>query len=411
MNKPTIEEILAPKPQARLNVRFGYGEIVVHFFYTMLLLVFSLAASASGSNNVSPEQGVWTGTIGDGKVMACFMRDDDPAHTNQSAYFYLRYSKPISLIPDPNNKNSWFEGDIKNSTGVWSISVLHDRITGNWSNPTKTKSLPIQLTRFKSISSNHSSISSCSPELGVFNPAVYPQVLSQKIAYSGEKNLNGRRYRVSSALEGAVKSVELIGESETIGLLNVLLANELRAGMLGYYGCPTIGERDSRKIGQTEKPDYQFSIEPLFWNEQWISFVTRSSGYCGGAHPFSDYSYSTWNLTTGKELNPWEWIKNSKVSESLNRIITKKAIKQRLALYRKVASEESGCLDAIQVNSQYQIRLGKTGFVFTQVFPHVAQACTDDIEITYGELMPFLTKKGKAVVEAIQEKSSQDAAR
>lgn len=385
-----------------------------------MLLTSSLAASASGSDKAPPENGIWAGAIGDSKVMACFMRDDDPAHTNQSAYFYVRYSKPISLIPDPAKKTLWFEGNIKNPSGIWTIKAQGDQITGNWSNFSKTKTLPISLNRVKSISSDNAS--SCSPDLGIFDPVVYPQVLSEKVAFGGEQTVNGRRYRVLSVLDGAVKSVELLGEGETITVLNTLLENELRASMSAYFGCPTNGERYSVKRGKHEKPDYNSSIEPLFWNEQWISFVARTSGYCGGAYPFSGYSYSTWNLSTGKKTNLWEWIRNSKKADSspeydhyyfnysapekLNRIITKKAIKQRLAFNPKEATEENGCLDVIQENSGYAIRLSMTGFIFTQVFPHVVQACTDDVEITYGELMPFLTKKGKEAVIGIQKNGS-----
>lgn len=384
-----------------------------------MLLTSSLLASASGSDKAPPENGIWTGTIGANKVMACFMRND-PAHTNQSAYFHLRYSKPISLIPDPAKRALWFEDNVKNPSGVWTIKVQGDQIIGNWSNFEKTRTLPISLSRFKSISSSNAS--SCDPELGVFEPAVYSKVLTEKVARGSEGTINGRRYTVLSALDGAVKSVELLGESETITVLNTLLANELRENMSAYYGCPTTDERHSGKRGKQEKPAYDSSIEPLFWDEQWISFVARASGYCGGAHPFSDYSYSTWNLSTGKEVNFWEWITNSKKANSspeydhhyfnysaperLNGLITKKAIKQRLAFNPKEASEEGNCLDVIEDNSEYKIRLSKTGFIFTQAFPHVVQACTDDIEITYRDLMPFLTKKGREAVMRIQENGS-----
>jgi len=386
----------------------------------IMLLTCEAGASASGSDKAPPENGIWTGAIGDSKVMACFMRDDDPAHVNQSAYFYLRHSKLISLIPDPAKKTLWFEGNIKDPTGIWTIKVQGDQITGNWSNLAKTRILPISLTRFKSISSDN--VSNCSPDLGVFDPVVYSQVAAEKVLFGGEQTVSGGRYRVLSVLDGAVKSIELLGEGEAITELNTLLANELRASMSAYYGCPTDGERDTRRRGKREKPEYYSSIEPLFWNKQWISFVARTSGDCGGAHPFSDYSYSTWNLSTGKKHNLWEWIENSKKAggspeyddyyfnysapERLNGIITKKAIKQRLAFNPKEATEENNCLDVIQGNSEYAIRLGTTGFVFTQAFPHVVQACTDDIEITYGELMPFLSKRGREAVMGIQKNGS-----
>jgi len=137
------------------------------------------------------------------------------------------------------------------------------------------------------------------------------------------------------------------------------------------------------------------------------------------SYPYSGYSYSTWSLTTGKELNLWTWIKSDKKADSspendrnyfnyeaperLNSIITKKAIKQRLVFNPKEAKEENNCLDVIKNNREYDIRLSKNGFIFTQQFPHVVQACTDDVELSYGELEPFLNKTGKAAVIEMQK--------
>jgi hypothetical protein len=390
--------------------------IIYHLICAMLLTSI-LTVSTLAADKAPPENGTWTGTIGNNNVMACFMRDGS-TQTKQAEYFYLRYSKPIALVPDPGNQTLWFEDNIKDPTGIWTINVQDDRITGTWSNPAKTKALPISLNRFKTISSDYSS-TTCSPEFDIFNPVAYPQVLEEKIELSKETPaLNGRNYRGLSALGGAVKSVKLSGEGKVIAELNTLLLNELRAGISAYYECPTSGGLYSRQKGKNIKPDYMASVEPLFWNKQWISFVATVSGDCGGAHPFSNFSYSTWDLSTGRELNLWEWIKDSQKTGSasggddgydfdkLNKIITQKAIKQRLAFDPKEADEENNCLDVIRDNNQYDIRLSKTGLIFTQVFPHVVYACTDDIEITYSELMPFLTKKGKKAVMTIQENGS-----
>jgi hypothetical protein len=393
-----------------------------HLFICLGLLLScmagSVAAFTSDAKSGAAENGIWTGNIGDNKVMACLLRGDANL-TNKSAYFYLRHAKAIDLIPAPGNKAVWLEGSVKNSTGIWTTEVQGDRISGTWSNPAKSKSLPILLNRLRSISS--SPPTNCDPEQDLFDPVRYPQILAEKLTTGAEKSLNGRRYRLVSALDGAVKSVELLAEGETIAALNTLLLNELRAGISAYYGCPVNGQRYEGKKTKNQKPDYDSSIEPVFWNRQWLSLVARNSGDCGGAYPFSGYSYSTWDLSNGKELNLWSWIEHSKkpdhtpeyeneyfsyaAPERLNKIITKKAIRQRLKFNPKEASEENNCLGVIKLNSEYKIRLGKTGLVFTQAFPHVVQACTDDIEISYAELQAFLSKKAKAAVTAIQENS------
>lgn len=395
---------------------------ITYILASVWLLTISLTTSAIGSAKENPEKGIWTGTIGNSKVMACLKRSDNPEDPNESAYFYLRYAKPIPLIPHPGKKTSWMENDIKNPSGIWTISIQNNQITGNWSNPAKTRTLPILLDRFITISSLQNLL--CNQDLSVFNPAIYPQLLSEKVTFGPEKTFNGKHYRVLSAFNDAVESIELIEENEIIAGLNTRLANELKVSMSSYYGCPTMGEQTSGKRGKNEKPDFNSSIAPVFWNAQWISFVTTTSGYCGSAHPFSDTSYSNWNLSTGQEVNLWTWIKNSKkkdgypefdsfylnysAPEPLNKIITKRAIKQRVAHYPKGINEKDDCLETIKNNNEYQIRLGKSGMIFSQGFPQAALACVDDIEIPYSQLMPFLTKYGKEAAVAIQQNDFQD---
>lgn len=385
----------------------------IHFLLTAVLLTFSLSATTAAPVKAPPENGAWTGTIGDSKVMTCFMSSDDADHTNTSAYFYLRHFKLIRLTPDQSSKNTWLEGNPNSPTGIWTFDVQPNRITGTWTNPQKTRTLPIVLDRFKSIMSSY--VTQCPYE--VFGSNAQPQTHPEKITASKEKTLNGRRYRVLSALDGAVTSIELTGEGQTIATLNTLLMNELRIGIWAYHSCPTAGELRGEKR-RNEKPEYITSTEPIFWNEQWISFVSRNSSDCGGAHPYSSTSYSTRSLLSGNEINLWGWIRNSKKEDAnpqddsfffnyfapapLNRIITRKFIKQRLTLNPKEAREENSCLDTIRTNNEYEIHLGRKGLVFSPSFPYVTKACEDDVEIPYSELVPFLTKSGRDAVQVIQ---------
>ena len=381
-----------------------------------MILAGGLITSAFSSENISPENGIWTGTIGNSKVTACFQRDDDPAHTNQSAYFYNRYSKLITLAPDLQNGSLWLEGNKQNPTGIWEVKVVGDLITGQWSNQARTHKLAISLSRFESISTDSSP--DCDPLYGVFNP----KVLTEKINLGKEQVFNGKSFRDISAAEGAVVSIELIEKTKTAIKLNTLLVNELRREISAYYSCPTAGELQTGNQDQDQAANYSSITQPKFWSGHWISLVKLVSGDCGGAYEFHDFSYSTFSLKTGNKVNLWEWITNSKKNdgfpnydsyyfnyaapEKLNNIITKKAIMQRLAFNPNEANEENNCLGIIKDNTEYKILLSKTGFIFTQPFPHVTQACSDDVEITYGELMPFLTKKGKDAVMTIQENGS-----
>ncbi|MEN9865555.1 MAG: hypothetical protein RL748_1145 [Pseudomonadota bacterium] len=245
------------------------------------------------------------------------------------------------------------------------------------------------------------------------------QTLAEKVGKGTQKSFMGRAYLPLQALDAAVTSFELQDSSKAAASLNRRLQNQLRINIANYHACPTGSERDGGKRQKDEKPEFQASIEPLFWNANWLSVVERSAGDCGGAHPFSGFTYSTWNLNTGEALNPWQWIKNGRKAATsaadpnhyfsyaapaaLNKIIIKQAIKQRLTAFPHEASEANACVDVIKENRQYQISLGKTGLIFTPNFAHVVQACTEDAEISYAEMMPFLNPAGRAALQALRQ--------
>ncbi len=357
------------------------------------LLSNSLAIPALGKGLSAPEIGIWSGTLGKNRILACFS-------PGQSAYFYLRHAKLIPLISHPNDKSQWIESDPKHPTGLWAVKAEGNQLRGDWSDTAKTRSLPIELMRYQTLIPN--SDTGCDPELGVFNPDSYAKVLAEKVSVTGTKKVMGKSYQVISGLSGDVSSVKLLDQEKSVADLNLLLSTELRTGISQHYDCFQLAKESIGEGGA----DYHFGVEPLFWNERWISFAESTDGYCGGAHPFAEFSYVTWDLTSGKRINLWHWIKNSKkpdsameygdhyfnyaAPEALNQKITAKAIKQR-----GIGDE---CQDVIRENHEYQIRFGHQGFVFTPSFPHVTLACTEDVELSFKALMPFLTKEAAEAV-------------
>lgn len=248
---------------------------------------------------------------------------------------------------------------------------------------------------------------------------IMAQTLAEKISKGAKKSFMGRNYQELAALDGALTSFQLLDGAKAATALNSRLQNQLRVNIASYYACPTESERQGGKRKKNEKPEFQASIAPLFWNANWLSVVERSSGDCGGAHPFSGFSYSTWNLNNGEAVNPWQWIKHGRKAdtpaadanhyfsyaapEALNKIIVKQAIKQRLKAFPNEASEANGCVDVIKENKEYQISLGKTGLIFTPNFAHVVLACTEDSEVSYAEMMPFMNPAGRAALQALRQ--------
>ena len=380
---------------------------------SVLLTVFTAGLMAAQAVVPRPpEDGVWVGTLGRQAVMACFdhhnngpREADVPAY---GSYFYERYGKLIKLEPQAQSPGRWVEVSEKKSTGNWEFRVkAGDMLEGQWSGPTGAPTARISLKRFNT--------------LGMSDPSTSCETLAQGSRFGAQKRQistktlpNGKQYRVLSVLDRAISTLELVGEGDGLASLNERLANELRIGAASYFDCPVSGELPTPANAQKEKPDYSSSIAPLFWNERWVSLAQNWNGDCGWAHPFSDINRSTWALSTGTPVNLWNWIAASRkpdaspdsdadyfnyaAPEKLNRLITAKAVKARLAFNPKEAQEEPNCLEALTTNTEYDITLGAAGLVFSHHFPHVIQACDDDIEIAYSRLLPFLSAEGKKQV-------------
>jgi hypothetical protein len=382
---------------------------VLKWMASALLAVFTPnLMAAEAATPWPPEDGVWVGTLGAQAVVACFAHEPQgESGRAYASYFYERYGQLIKLEPQPPSPGRWVEVGEKTSTGTWELRVTAgDLLEGQWSGPGSTSTARVRLKRFKTLESD--SALSCE------DLAQGSRFGAQKRQVRTRQTLSdGRQYRVLSVLDGAISTLELVGEGDGLAFLNERLANELRVGVAGYFGCPGPNELPTPASIKTKKPDYSSSIALLFWNERWVSLAQNWRGDCG-THLFSDTSRSTWALSTGAPVNLWRWIAASRkpdalpdyddynlnyaAPEKLNRLIVAKAVKARPPFNSRDAQAESGCLDALTTNTKYEITLGARGLVFSHRFPRVSQACEDNIEIAYSQLLPFLSAEGEKQV-------------
>ncbi|MGN6323722.1 MAG: integrase core domain-containing protein [Dyella sp.] len=191
---------------------------------------------ASSKSDVPSINGTWAGKIGGSQVVACFANENYSGRASQfGAYFYLQHAKLIGLQTGDGNGDLWSEGDDKNPTGIWSVRIKDNILTGTWSSSTQTKKLPITLIRIRSITSYRSS--TCNSEDGIFVPDVYKLAHSIKVMPGNIKLVDGKRYRQLTALDGAVKSVELIDSTKSAAELNAneacFTSSEFKEGLAG----------------------------------------------------------------------------------------------------------------------------------------------------------------------------------
>jgi len=199
--------------------------------------------------------------------------------------------------------------------------------------------------------------------------------------------------------------VELPDSAPNAAAFNAAMHSWLREQIVGYFDCAlwttSAGNVDFNQQRQIE-----------LRAGTWVVVRESSDLYCGGAHPSGGVIYQTWDLQRGKTIEPWSWIRDSKLKcdyssdcgygapDKLNAIILAKATRNK---------DADECADAVNENRSYGLRPSSSGLVFTTEFAHVIQACDEDVELSFAEVAPFLTAQGKVELKSLIDAAAEPA--
>ncbi|WP_158628769.1 RCC1 domain-containing protein [Dyella choica] len=353
--------------------------------------------------------GVWRGRFGDSKVMVCLERPDT---LNGSMYYYLRHRFSIPLQANDNSGATWNEAspsgqasDGSKPVALWNLQVpVGDVMAGTWSAADGSHKAPIQLTRVAdagtSLGAGCDAVDG-SPSRLAFNA---PRVASQEL----NVNQSSDGLRTISALNGNISFVELPTSTPHAARFNAAMRDWFADQIAGYYECA------SSSFNGT--PDYNQAYAIDLLTPSWLVAQETYSAFCGGAHPSGGTAgYTVWNLDTGKTVNPWDFIKDSHWDflKEVNHCDNVDNCRRRppaglaaiiVAHFKHDNANDSDCADAIDDNLNYlQLHPEKTGMVFSTTFPHVIQACDEDINLSWRQLKPFLTPQGEDAMQSLSQ--------
>lgn len=388
-----------------------------YFLFSLLISInitsISFAHTSPDKRGRFPEAGVWIGTLGAQEILVCFEQPENSSIPNRSGYFYLEHSKPITLRQTDDEQRVWEELIENKVTGVWQIQKITEReLDANWHAPNSEKVVAIHLQRFEDLSGSQGD---CLSESGVHNPNRNRKIYASSVSQGSIQKISGKKYRISSIEGMNVSTLELLENIPGRQSINFRLQNQLRTDAHSYLLCrnPNDDDDEAEKTNPLNN-DSTATVSLAFWNERWISLEATNYGDCGGAHPYSNFLYSTWDTQNGQKVNLWKWFKRSRSEETdrkydayyfnylaprnLNSLIVKKALKARRALNGSNTAEGDDCLADLRENTTYQLRLSKKGIVFAHDFSFVSQACNDRIELSFSDLIPYLSKEGREAV-------------
>ncbi|MDO9404661.1 MAG: hypothetical protein Q7T87_11580 [Polaromonas sp.] len=340
-------------------------------------LLLTAAAQAQGT----PPRGVWEGTLGDRPIIACFNGEDFGG-----SYYYTKFLRPIQLAQN-NNRGPWHE---EGRSGSWQLNKPEgQRMTGTWLPPKKgSASLPLDLTLVAGGGENLA----CGSD--AYNTRIEAPL---EITPGKPQKLGEHRWRKLHF--GEQETVEIMQAGQVEQKINQQLRRVIDTRQERVSAFYQTRRKFLSLSGVMGKND--LTAEPVYWSSQWISVRFHRWMAEGGEGAIST-GISTWDLTTGAEVDLWTWFGGrsrsadvfSRGSEPLPPALRSFLFRQGGMAGKKPAA---GCENNGSATAPYVITLKKTSMRFSQEM--MGNGCDLSFDIPYAELTPVLTAAGKVAIQ------------
>jgi len=365
-----------------------------------ITLLVSLAASAA---DAAPEQpawrGIWAGTIGSQNIVACLDTADQDG-VSAAAYYYLRHGKIISLSQADSQQAAWTEGSAEHQTGLLKLDAASgDHLTGLWSSPDGKKTAPLALTRLPFAPDEDSefwwrdnalcrSVSFYGPRADAEQVMPGPTQQSENRHY---RELFARSY-VADKKQGGDKwsgnnTVELLDASQPVAGINQALRARWRTRLARSYVEEQGGLGD-------------FFERVTWYSDRWL-VLEEMEWTAGYGISGSTMWHETWNVKTGKKVDPWSWFGPKggswKPAESGPRAPPE--FHPSAPLLRIVGRHYSADPDCNKRADTDDPRPSRQGLEFYSGFG----PCRQVIVIPWRELLSFLNEEGTRAIKPLMD--------
>lgn len=367
-----------------------------HFFLRTIAILFVTAFNTSFAQTPSSLTGVWQGTLGSARITACF--NSIQYDTQAGSYYYHEYLEPIPLA----GKKQIAQFKEPNDLIEWHLKPSLDglQLNGTWTKaPTATSpvvNLAITLKPVIGIKSAKSKDIPCATDS-------YLKPITQNIPLikSAVKTFQNKHYlTIKRTLKGvgSVEAVQLLEKGPKYQRLNTQFMKSARADDL--IECL------ASNMYRAQNGNYFSHFgDILIWGNRWFVAKSHVEGYCGGAHPFSDTSFTTYDLKLGAPAALAEWFKFQTITKDGFAGIKPSKTLLTLLLQRSSTkgNQVAECYKELATAFSYYASLSPHGMVFSPSLPHASSACGEDITLPYAALNPFLSTLGKREVNAIRK--------
>lgn len=359
------------------------------------LVGMMLNQAALAAPDLETLQGVWSGTIGNLPVHACY---DAGEYSNQGKYFYLRRLGTIPLRADEKQPGELTEGWAE-TKGVarWRMTAIaKDRAEGVWTGNGRT--LPIRLTRvpFKTSEEFGTACSSLAFVQPIFAATQIVKTPAREHGLAVEKWTLA--YPDDSI---SVESFQLSGAGPAIAAINGRLREPFDNADEGWRWCL----RNAGPFGA----DYHDEVEARLVTTRWLSVNLFNESFCGGAHPSSSNQPLLFDRRNGSVADLYTWFGDADINrekvEGYSKTIdslTGKLFEVVLKMHPRAGDKDDDCGEAVETASSWSLELRTEGIAFTPDLPRVIMACGDEVVLPWTRLEPFLSPIGKGEVAALR---------
>ncbi len=351
----------------------------------LLFAFLSLATALAGFAPIAHAQDcivqTWKGTIGTVPVMMQFDyigKDDSLA----GRYYYRTSIVDLLLVSDGTKPDRWKELDPKGTvTGYLTLSCKENSLSGAWSSPDGSKTLPVSAEVQPEDSFSRQ-------RLAGLKPTVTKRGSMGKFEYE---------LFMAKGFE-AVKGLRLMGDGKAVAGINSALMERFTNALDEAINCIALGRLQR---GENHGYDYELEMSVIAWNEAFVVIGESYSQYCGGVHPLAGAGATAYSLQAGKAEDVSQWLIDRYRKEIPKDSPLGKIIMELYSQEMEIDAEVDECADSIELSGEY-VWPASAGITFRPAAPYVNTACIHDITVPYKSMSPYLSPQGKTNVQAFQ---------
>jgi len=352
--------------------------------FAFLLLAAAFAGFARTAEAQDCLAQVWKGTMGAVPVTIEFT-DEGEDGALVGRYSYRTSLVDLLLMRDDAKPDRWKELDPRGKvTGYLTLSCKENALSGTWSSPDGSKTLPVTVE--------------VQPE-GSFSKQ---RLDALKTTVTKRGAVGKSKYELFKA-QGfdSVTGLRLIGDGKTVADINGVLMDRFKSKLDEAISCITTGRW---RRGEDHGYEYESKMSMIAWNKAFVVIGESESQYCGGIHPLNGSGATTYNLQTGKEEDVSQWLidryrKNIPKDSPLGKII--------MELYSQEmedSAEADECAGSVELSGEY-VWPASEGITFQPSTSSYAESsCTNDVNVPYESMSRYLSPLGKTNAQAFQSR-------